>query len=91
MLTFPKLLGKNELIEIYRKLGENMQVYLAVVLLKPTKKEAEEGAVEKVVVQPTVVVASDVPNAKVKALREVPKEYQDLDSRLEVRVIAFHG
>ncbi len=72
------------------KYGVFMQVFLAVVLLKPTKKEEEEGGVLKVVVDPTVVVAVDLSSAKVKALRSVPEQYQDLDSRLEVRVLQFH-
>lgn len=68
---------------------EKMEPYFVVVLLQPTKKEEEEGAVAKVVVNAALVLAKDTGGAVAKALKLVPKEYENLDARLVVRVLPF--
>lgn len=75
--------------EVLKNLEEKMEPYFVVVLLQPTKKEEEDGAVAEVVVDATVVLAKDTGNAVAKALGLVPKEHANKDSRLEVRVLPF--
>lgn len=67
-----------------------MEPYLVIVILNPTKKQAEEeGTVATIVVQPQAVMAKDEKHATVRAMRLVPEEYADKDDRLEVRVLPF--
>ena len=66
-----------------------MELYLVAVILKPTKKEEEDGAVASVIVSPTAVLAKDKPSALAKALRLVPAEHIDKDARLEPRALPF--
>ena len=68
-----------------------MELYLVAVLLKPTKKEADEGAVATIVVQPTAVLAKDEAAAGAKAYRFVPEEHAGKDDRLDVRVLPFRS
>jgi hypothetical protein len=67
-----------------------MEVFLVVVILKPTKKaQDEEGAVPTIIVQPAAVMAKDEQNAAAKAYRLVPEEHAGKEDRLEVRVLPF--
>lgn len=66
-----------------------MEPYLVCVFLKPTPKEAEEGATSKLVLESKTVMAKDQGHAASKALKFVPEEYENMDERLEVRVLPF--
>lgn len=66
-----------------------MPLFEVAILEKPTKKDAEEGASEKLVFGPKAVVARDNQSAAIAAVMggDVP---QDLDrSRMEVLVRPF--
>lgn len=54
------------------------------VLLHPTKREAERGKLSRFVVQPTAIIACNRDDAALAAARMVPKEFDDVRSRLEV-------
>lgn len=49
----------------------------------------EDGKSEEMVVDGKVVLAKDQSHASTKALRLVPKEFENVDDRLEVRVLPF--
>lgn len=67
-----------------------MDVFLVVVLLKPTQKAVfDEGAAEQIIVQPQAVLAKDAQQAAMKAFRFVPEEHATKEDRLEVRVLPF--
>lgn len=67
-----------------------LDVFLVVVLLKPTVKQIEEeGLGAKIVAGPTAVTAKDREQAAMKAYRLVPEEHSDKEDRLEVRVLPF--
>jgi len=67
-----------------------MDVYLVVVLLKPTKKqEHDDGAVPTIIVQPQAVMAKDAQQAAMKAFRFVPEEHAGKEDLLEVRTLPF--
>jgi hypothetical protein len=67
-----------------------MDVFLVVVLLRPTAKAVhDEGASAQIIVQPQAVMAKDVQQAAMKAFRFVPEEHADKEDRLEVRVLPF--
>ena len=64
-----------------------MALYEVAILEKPTKKEAEEGQIEKLVFGPKAVVARDPQSAAIAAvLEEAPKIDK---SRMEVLVRPF--
>ncbi len=66
------------------------QVFLATVILNPTKKQRDEdGAVPVIVVQATTIIATNETQATVKASRLIPEEHADKADRLEVLVIPF--
>jgi hypothetical protein len=67
-----------------------MDVFLVVIVLRPTQKAVfDEGAAEQIVVQPTAVLAKDAQQAAMKAFRFVPEEHAAKEDRLEVRVLPF--
>lgn len=67
-----------------------MEVFLVTILLKPTKKQADdEGTVAQIIVQPQAVIAKDETQAAMKAYRYVPEEHAGKEDRLEVRVLPF--
>jgi hypothetical protein len=67
-----------------------MDVFLVVVMLKPTAKAVhDDGASAQIVVQPQAVIAKDAQQAAMKAFRFVPEEHADKEDRLEVRVLPF--
>jgi hypothetical protein len=66
-----------------------MPLYEVAILVKPTKKEAEEGTPEKLVFGPKAVVARDNQSAAISAVMDggVPA---DIDrTRMEVLVRPF--
>lgn len=66
-----------------------MPLFEVAILQKPTKKEAEDGASEKLVFGPKPVVANNEQDAAISAVMDgaVPK---DLDrSRMEVLIRPF--
>lgn len=69
-----------------------MEVFLIVVILKPTKKQSdEEGTPPQIIVQPNAVIAKDANQAAMKAFRFVPEEHAGKEDRLEVRVLPFRS
>lgn len=66
-----------------------MEPYLVCVFVTPTAKEKEDGAGSKLVVEGKTVMAKDAAHASAKALKFVPEEFENMDDRLEVRVLAF--
>ena len=66
-----------------------MPLYEVAILQRPTKKEAEEGASEKLVFGPKCVVARDDQSAAIEAVMdgEVPREIER--SRMEVLIRPF--
>lgn len=64
-----------------------MALFEVAILENPTPKEAEEGAVEKLVMGPKAVVASDQQSAAIAAIMD---EQLDVDkSRIQVLVRPF--
>lgn len=69
-----------------------MELYLVAVTLRPTDKQKfDEGAGEKLVVEPKAIMAKDEAHAGAKALALVPDEYQNAEERLDVRVLSFRS
>ena len=66
-----------------------MPLFEVAILQKPTKKEAEEGASEKLVFGPKSVVARDDQSAAIEAVMDgdVPRDIER--SRMEVLVRPF--
>lgn len=66
-----------------------MPLFEVAILEKPTKKEAEEGAGDKLVFGPKAVVARDSQSAAISAVMDgdVPKEIDR--QRMEVLVRPF--
>jgi hypothetical protein len=66
-----------------------MPLFEVAILQKPTKKEAEDGASEKLVFGPKSVVARDDQSAAIEAVMdgEVPRDIER--SRMEVLVRPF--
>jgi len=66
-----------------------MPLYEVAILQKPTKKEAEDGASERLVFGPKSVVANDDQSAAIAAVMDGDAP-RDLDrSRMEVLVRPF--
>jgi len=69
-----------------------VEVFLIAVILKPTKKQADEdGTSPQIIVQPQAVMARDEQQAAMKAFRFVPEEHAGKEDRLEVRVLPFRS
>lgn len=68
-----------------------MPLFEVAILEKPTKKQAEEGASERLVFGPTAVVARDSQGAAIAAVLEGSDDrMKDVDrSRMEVIVRPF--
>lgn len=64
-----------------------MKPYLVAAWIKPTKRQSEDGGVPKIVLQPTLVLATDEQQATLQASRLI-KEDVDI-SRVEVAVLPF--
>lgn len=68
----------------------NPNVYLVVLVLKPTQKEVfENAAVPTIVAGPQVVLADTETQAAAKAMRFLPDELKDKQDRVEVAVLPF--
>ena len=65
-----------------------MPLFEVAIIEKPTKKEAEEGATEKLVFGPTPVIARDAQSAVVVALLGENKPTVDMN-KAEVLVRPF--
>ena len=66
-----------------------MQLYLVAIIENPTVKQAEDGDVPKIVVQPTGVLATDERQAAMKAMRLLDSNAEVTEDRLEVKVLPF--
>ena len=71
-----------------------MSVFEYVIVEHPVKKDAEKGELERVIVNPTVIVAKDKEHAKTLALLELGKDQMDMtvsfdNKRVEVLVRPF--
>ena len=66
-------------------------LFEVAIVENPTKKDAEEnGALEKVVLQPTTVVAADQQSAGITAIMDNTEAIKECDkSRLQVLVRPF--
>jgi len=68
-----------------------MQVYLVILVLKPTQKQVfDDGAVPVIVGGgPHPVIADNETQAAAKAMRFLPDEIKDKEDRVEVSVLPF--
>ena len=65
-----------------------MPLFEVAILERPTKKELEEGAYEKIIMKPTSVVAVDEQSAAISAVMDTGK--LDIDrTRMQVLVRPF--
>lgn len=64
-------------------------LYEVALIEKPTKKEIEEGKVEKLILPPTPVIASDDKSAGVQAVMQNKEKLTGDLSRVEVLVRPF--
>ena len=62
-------------------------LYEVAILELPTKKQAEDGAVERLVMPPTPIVAKDEMTAGILAVKG--KTFEAADDRLQVLVRPF--
>lgn len=70
--------------------GLHMPLYEYAITLKPTKKEAEDGVEEKLLVFPVCVVADDERSARTRALLDSKERIEGAPvARLEVYVRPF--
>ena len=67
-----------------------MNVYLVVLILKPTQKAVyDEAAVPTLIGAPQAVIADNETQAAAKAMRFLPDELKDKVDRVEVAVLPF--
>ena len=67
-----------------------MQVYLVILVVKPTQKQVyDDGAVPSIVAGPHAVMADSETQAAAKAMRFLPDEMKDKADRVEVSVLPF--
>lgn len=69
----------------------SMQPFLVVVMLKPTKNEAEDGKQVEIIVPLTCLMATSATNASVQAGRLIPEAHAEAGDRLEVAVMPFRS
>lgn len=65
------------------------KVFQYVVVLHPTEKEKKDGAVSKIIVPITTIIATDERTATLIAGKAIPQEYLDTLNRCEVIVRPF--
>ena len=66
-----------------------MPLFEVAILEKPTEKEAEDGQVEKLILKPTAVIASDIQSAGIVAVLD--NEGLDINrDRMQVIVRPFN-
>lgn len=71
-----------------------MALFEYAIVEHPAKKDSEKGELERVIVEPTTIVAKDKEHAKTLALLELGKSQEDLtvsfdNKRVEVLVRPF--
>lgn len=67
-----------------------MQVYMAVLILKPTQKQVfDDGAVPTIIGGPNVFMADNDAQAPAKAMMFLPDELKDKADRIEVAILPF--
>lgn len=64
-----------------------MSLYQVAVLERPTKKNKDDGKLERLVVQPTFVVANDPQSAAISVFRKNDIEIDE--NRMEILVRPF--
>jgi hypothetical protein len=64
-------------------------LYEVALIEKPTKKEQEDGAVERLILSPTAVIANDDKSAGVQAVMQNKDKITGDLSRVEVLVRPF--
>ena len=74
-------------LELTKK-GMKMPLYEIAIIEYPTEKQAEEGAIEKLIFGPAAVVASNPQTAGLKALKDHDMSAINLD-RAQVLVRPF--
>jgi hypothetical protein len=81
---------KRNYIKSIRKEIDTMPVYEVLVIEKPTDSEMDDGALETIVLQPTLIVAKDEKSASMKVLLDNKGPLSTKDAgRLEVLVRPF--
>lgn len=65
------------------------RIFFVAALLHPTEKEAEEGMLSKIIVEPQALVAADENSARVQGARLIAEEFADKSDRIEVAVRPF--
>jgi len=65
-----------------------MPLYEVAILEKPTKKEAEDGAQEKLILAPRCVVAPDQQTAMLQVVRDPGLQFDLLKAQILVRAFA---
>jgi len=66
-----------------------MPLFEVAVLEMPTKQASDEGALEKLVLAPTTLIAKDSQSAAMKAVMGISKDTPCDMERLDVRVRPF--
>ena len=60
------------------------------VLSLPTKEEAENGALETIILEPTAIIANDGQSAAMAVVIDFPEKFKDVDrSRMQVLTRPF--
>lgn len=67
----------------------SVKIFEYAVVYQPTAQEIKDGKTAKLVVEPTVLLATTEQEAMFKAGREVPPEYADKFAQLTVAVRPF--
>ncbi len=66
-----------------------MPLYEVAIIERPTRKEAEDGTPEKLILKPTAVIAKDEQAAAISAVMDNPLPPDTDRQRLEVLVRPF--
>lgn len=66
-----------------------MPLFEIAIIEKPTKKEAEDGAIERLVFGPEPIIASDEQSAGIAAVMNTTKEIKLDQTRMVVLVRPF--
>ena len=66
-----------------------MKLFQFAVLLHPSEEEKKAGKQSQIIVEVRTVLAQDQNAAVIQAARQIPEEYMDRLSRLEVAVRPF--
>ena len=67
-----------------------MKLFEVAILLKPTKKEREDGSIGSVILNPTSILSTDEQSAAISAVMDNASKLADVDrARMEVLVRPF--